>query len=139
MVAWTWSTSGGAGGWTVMDCFGDPWPDAMDWLPSRPFSKPFWAVCTEGKLAPLLVNNDRLLLTSSFFALLGRERGTCFNSFVGGLATLEDGFRAIAVPAAGVAGSANENFSASGAAFDKEVRVFLGGIFEKLQEKRPKN
>ena len=87
-------------------------------------------------IAPLLVNNNRLLLILSLFSLLDRERGTCFGSFVGGLATLEDAFGAIAVPAAGVAGSANEKISASGAAFDKEVRVVLGGIFKKLLKKR---
>ena len=87
-------------------------------------------------LAPLLTNINKLLLASSLLALLERDRGICFVSFVKGLATREDGFGAIAVPAAGVAGSAEEKFSASGAALEREVSVVLGGIFRKLRQKR---
>ena len=82
-----------------------------------------------GTLALFLTNIRKLLFALSFLALLGRDRGICFVSFVEGPATLEDGPGAIAVPAAGVAGSAKENFSASGAALEREVRVVLGGIF----------
>ena len=68
----------------------------------------------------LLVNNNVLLL---LFALLGRDHPLFLGSFVGGLAVLVEGFVAIAVPAAGVAGSEKVNFSGSGVASDKEERV----------------
>ena len=89
-----------------------------------------------GTLAPLLTNIDKLLLALSLLALLERDQGICLVSFVKGLATREGGFGAIAVPAAGVAGSAEEKFSASGAALEREVSVVLGGIFIKSFIKR---
>ena len=81
-------------------------------------------------------NIGKLLFALSFLALLERDHGICFVSFVEGLATLEGGFGAIAVPAAGVAGSVKENCSASGAALERELRVVLGGILKKLRPNR---
>ena len=84
-------------------------------------------------LALLLTKIDKLLVTLSLLVLLERERGVGLVSFAIGRATREVGFGVIAVPSAGVAGSANENFSASGAALEREVNVVLRGIFVKLR------
>ena len=81
----------------------------------------------------------KLLLTLSLLALFERERGVGFVSFAKGLATREVGFGVIAVPSARVAGSANENFSASGAALEREVNVVFGGIFGKIAIKTTVN
>ena len=107
--------------------------EATDWLRAWPLASAFFSAATTGMLALRLVKIDKLLITLSLLPLLDRERGVGFLSFAKGLATREVGFGVSAVPSAGVAGSANENFSASGAALEREVNVVFGGIFVKLR------